>query len=239
MLESGPDDVKFEHYTYIEKIRFLRVMILQECKIDESKRAIINHDDITKLQEEKVLYEKMHQVLIECRERNAFKTPKPSTILPKTTTTNLPSTEATTTAPSMPQPPECQSAINLTEYWRIDHKGSRINQGNENCDPKVMDSQGRPWFRFSGAAGNMMLDTCPPSFSCGTHGGMWTNDAMPTNIGVQKSINAYGSYSSNCKYATRLISVVRCSSKAGDFVYKYTDTNTSCSYSFCGMSGIN
>ena len=147
MLESGPDDVKFEHYTYIEKIRFLRVMILKECKIDESKRAIINHDDIIKLQEEKALYKKMHRVLIECRERNAFKTPKPSKILSKTTTTKLPSTEATTTAPSIPQPLECQSTINLTEYWQIDNSRSKINQDNRSCDIEAIKLQGRKWFR--------------------------------------------------------------------------------------------
>ena len=212
-------------------------MILKECKIDESKRAIINHDDIIKLQEEKVLYEKMHQVLIECRERNAFKTPKPSTILPKTTTTNLPSTEATTTAPSMPQPPECQSAINLTEYWRIDNKGSKINQNNRSCDPKTMSSQGRPWFRFSGAAGNMMLDTCPPDYSCGTDGGMWSDSVMPSDVGVISNITAYISWASNCQQFTTAVYTMRCSTSIpNDFIYKYTDSFESCYFSFCGMT---
>ena len=58
---------------------------------------------------------------------------------------------------------------------------------------------------------------------------------MPTEIGVVTKFNAFGSYSGNCKRATLKCSVMRCSDKQYDFIYRYDDSNSGCSDGFCGM----
>ena len=95
----------------------------------------------------------------------------------------------------------------------------------------------RPWFRFAGDAGNMMLNSCPLSKSCGTYGGMWTDEEMPSVVGESIEISVFASYNGNCKYKTKSIQVMRCSyGTSYDFIYQYIDSYTACSYSFCGMS---
>ena len=141
---------------------------------------------------------------------------------------------------SPPPPAECQSAINLTEYWRNVNAGTDIRPpGGLNCDVREMNDNyaGRPWFRFAGAAGNMMLNSCPPSKSCGTNGGMWTDEGMPSVVRKSIEVSAFASYGDNCKYGFRSILVMRCSYDTDhDFIYQYNEDTTSCFYSFCGMS---
>ena len=133
------------------------------------------------------------------------------------------------------QPEECQTAINLTEYWRRDNNGGDIKPGGMyNCDPQVMTP--RQWFRFTGDAGNMMLDSCPPPNSCGTRGGLWTNEEMPSTVGVAAARQAFGSWESNCKTFYFPILVIRCSYDTPyDFIYKLNVPIGFCPYSFCGM----
>ena len=155
-------------------------------------------------------------------------TPKSIKSTPTTT-----STQMTTSIPS-----ECISAINLTQSWRRDYKGSDIRpvNGNYNCDTKQMIEQGRPWFRFSGAAGNRLLDSCRslPTWSCGTYLGMWSYDAMPIATGESREIEAYAAYVSNCKVNTKKLRVMRCSESQYDYSYKYL-RDESCHFGFCGM----
>ena len=137
---------------------------------------------------------------------------------------------------SAPVPEECQTAINLTEAWRRDHTGSYIKpiNGNYNCDPGTMIGQGRPWFRFAGDAGNRLTDTCPPRFSCGSIVALWSDDAMPTVIGVNKTITVNGLFNGNCKhYDPQPVRVMKCSDKPYDLVYKYAG-NWWCNVGFCG-----
>ena len=156
---------------------------------------------------------------------------------PITTTRPAP----TTTIPP-PQPAECQSAINLTEYWRKDHSGSNIKpiDGDWNCDKKPMIDAGRPWFRFTGAAGNRLLNHCVRSAdatgtSCGTGEAIWSDASMPTEIGVVTKFSAFGSYNGICKRATHECSVMRCSDQQFDLIYRYDDSDSSCNDGFCGM----
>ena len=154
----------------------------------------------------------------------------------------------TTTIPApttTPYPSECQSARNLTEYWRKDHNGSNIApfNGSVNCHNRDMENAGRPWFRFTGAAGSRLLDHCIYSdnsarSSCGTHLAMWSNEKMPTDIGISHSFNVYSSYDGNCKRDILQCSVMRCSSRQHDFIYKWElnpGKSYGCSYGFCGM----
>ena len=124
--------------------------------------------------------------------------------------------------------------------WRNVNAGTGIRPtGGHNCDTRDMNDNyaERPWFRFARDAGNMMLNSCPSSSSCGTHAGMWTDEEMPSAVGESIVISVYGSYSNKCKYGTWSILVMRCSNDTDyDFIYQYNEDATSCSYSFCGMS---
>lgn len=148
----------------------------------------------------------------------------------------LTTTISTTTTPAM-----CLSAIKLTEWWRKDHKGSYLhpkNYWNEfNCDPREMVAAGRPWFRFSGEAGNRLMNKCVPQLSCGTNLALWSDDPMPTQVGVITQVNAYSQFRDNCRYPgyIKRISVVRCSTSNNDYVYRY-DGDDFCFTGFCGMS---
>ena len=189
----------------------------------------------------------MLQALVECRKRKlAIKrktlsikketTPfKTSGSVPPTTSTysDLPSV----TSHQLP-PVECQLAVNLTEYWRSAHKGTNIQQeGRYHCDTKNMTDLGRPWFRFTGSAGDMLLDRCPPENSCGAYAGLWTDSDLPSVVGVEVKAEIYGSSFQGCKWAKSSVSVMRCSNDNSiDVVYKYTGENLGCSFAFCGMS---
>ena len=66
----------------------------------------------------------------------------------------------------------CNTAINLTESWRLDHDAFG--------DTKRMIHQGRPWFRFRGSAGSMMLDRCVNWGSCGAGVGLYS--PLPSEV---------------------------------------------------------
>lgn len=91
----------------------------------------------------------------------------PTTTTPFTTPSTTPTTTATTTpnTTAVSLPHECQTAVNLTEWWRRDTNGSDI-RGKA---PQLEIERFRPedifdlyacdfradlnWFRFSGEAG--------------------------------------------------------------------------------------
>ena len=83
---------------------------------------------------------KLEQDLIECRKSN-------SRVFNMSTTTTTPSATST--------PSECLTATNLTQTWRLDHKGGNIRPGGPHsfggwtCD----FNKGLKWFRFSGDGG--------------------------------------------------------------------------------------
>ena len=212
--------------------------------------------DGVQLEAQSELYQHLVDLLIACRKAKQEKTttkvvfvlfaaPKKTKTTSKTstpTTTTTPTTTPTRTTPktatttSAPLPVECENAINLTESWRLDHSGSNIGpiNGRWNCDTRDMINSGRPWFRFSGSGGTKLLDSCPPKFSCGTAGALWSNSTMPSAIGVVMNFTAQGSYY-NCNEYPRQASVMRCSSAPSDFVYRYDDSSDQCEIGFCGM----
>ena len=107
-----------------------------------------------------------------------------------------------------------------------------------------MIKQGRPWFRFSGSAGNMMLNHTVLANSCGTHVSLWTNSTMPSIVGIEAAIKVYGDYNGGASNGnikggyTLSASVMRCSHSSGDFVYRYTEAKEDtrgCCCGFCGM----
>lgn len=83
------------------------------------------------------------------------------TTTPTTTTrtTKVATTTSTTTAAPVvteePQPIECQIAVNLTQSWRLEHRGQGLKGGGPGAtDGYACDFYQTPqWFRFAGAAG--------------------------------------------------------------------------------------
>jgi len=168
------------------------------------------------------LYRHLVSLLISCR-------------VGKLKTSTPPTKTAPTTTTSPPEPEECRGAINLTESWRLDNKGTDLN-GHSNCDTRDMNATGRPWFRFTGQAGTKLLDSCPPMYSCGAYVGLWSDAQMPSDIGVVTAFTASGSYTGGCNQYPRRASVMKCSNAASDFVYRYDDPDSStCYVGFCGM----
>jgi len=157
-----------------------------------------------------------------------------STVTSASTSTSTVIVESTTT--SKPLPLECQTATNLTESWRADNEGMRLTANNSTaCDLRQMVANGRPWFRFAGKAGNKLLDTCPPPYSCGSDIGFWSNATMPSEVGVATQVTVYGSWTDGCFQFPIYIRVMRCSTPSHhDFIYQYAGEDV-CHYSFCGM----
>ena len=144
-------------------------------------------------------------------------------MIPKTPTTTMKA-----------QPRMCRTAVNLTESWRLEHKGKNIRPINNltyACDLNI-----KQWFRFSEGAGSRMLNKCPPARSCGAGAPGWTDGPMPTKVGQKVDTSFYVNYGSNCKHHATRLSVVRCSTEPNDFVYlQHQEYRGECLVAFCGM----
>ena len=226
---NGADETRQEIERYKELSKVVKGLLKSEnCPLaDEStflKRADVAFGlDNIELEAQKKIYENLGNRLIECRKQ-------------KLKTTTMPSPTIAVN-PDVP-PTECENAISLTESWRNDHSGSNSTvDGKWNCDPPKMVAAGRPWFRFSGKAGSHLLDKCIPYNSCGTQQPMWTDAAMPKSVGVITPVEVYTTLGRYCKWWTRKVSVIRCSTNANDFVYRYDDDSVDCRLplGFCGI----
>ena len=161
------------------------------------------------------------------------------------TRTQSPTTRKPLISPVTPK--ACQQAKTYKDSWRKDHGGRSIRPGGAySYGGHKCDFGDRPpkWFRFSGAAGNRMLNKCPPIRSCGTLYPYWTDAKMPSQVGVETTVYVYGSGGvqigsvllGNCKVFRRKLKVMRCSTKANDFIYKPYDSLGTCAEAFCGMN---
>ena len=92
---------------------------------------------------------------------------------------------------------------------------------------------------YCACLGNRMLTICPAEKSCGTNYPFWTNDIMPSEVGVANKVYAYGRHSDDCRAERINIEVMRCSwNTSHDFIYKYIPNDYyeySCDRAFCGM----
>ncbi|XP_067931221.1 oncoprotein-induced transcript 3 protein-like [Watersipora subatra] len=142
-----------------------------------------------------------------------------------------------TTPPSVGGPCTSPTTVNLTEDWRLDNKGSDIQpiNGSYNCDAPLFDNI--QWFRITGAAGNRIRNSCSPPYSCGSHGGIWSNATHPTTVGEIRQGAIYGSWAGNCDWYTWPVEAPLTIQKCGpgnDFVYRI-DGTSGCYHSVCGM----
>ena len=211
---------------YRQRVKIVHELLLAEGCPDPDTRVRRSAPEDARseilIEVEKAFFDELVERLADCRQKKG----------PSTTTTK----PTTTTHIHFPEP--CEQALNVTQPWR--HERSPRSQkpisGNPNCDPTRMISDGRPWFRFSGQAGNHLLDHCIPGYRCGTKATLWSNASMPTAIGVVTTIPLYASWDANCFYKTFSCSVVRCSENQHDFVYRWSHSFNGCHYGFCGMS---
>lgn len=213
-------------------------------------------EDEVRIEVQRRLYEKLVDMLVNCRGIKAGNT---VTVVPTRRTSKTYSSYPSTpsTAPSMIPSDDnvtelCQNALNFTEWWRKDSNGSNIrprdqsyqdfvhdnSTNNYNCDTRDLQRMGRPWFRFSGDAGNRILNNCAPSYSCGSVATYWSDYEMPAEVGIIKPIKFHTSYTDRGRHYCHSYSppgkVMRCSQTADDFIYTY-DVNIGECVSFCGM----
>ena len=82
-----------------------------------------------------------------------------------------------------------------------------------------------------------MLDRCIALFNCGTLFPMWTEDAMPSDVGRKHKITAYITRVYDCRFEGRKLEVMRCSwNTYHDLIYKYVDKHLDkCAEAFCGV----
>ncbi|XP_067952069.1 uncharacterized protein [Watersipora subatra] len=138
----------------------------------------------------------------------------------------------------------CQTATNLTRSWRMDHNGSDIRPG---FGPHANDGyacdfhENLKWFRFTGEAGNRLLNTCPPLRSCGGFYSFWTDSKMPQQVGAVSPIFVYSRHAEepegDCKEIAIDAVVVRCSWDTDhDYIYNIIGKKyEQCVATLCGM----
>ena len=195
-----------------------------DLRLDEAKRSLLSTSKTrVHLQMQTKLYEHLLDLIISCRDSRASNTSL-SALIPSTTS---------------PIPSECLTAQNLSEPWRVDHNSSDIKpiNGYYNGDVVRMIKEGRPWFRFTAAAGNRMLDRCVPKYSCGTAMPYFSNSTMRSALGVPTVIDVYALARPKgpCDENQDKVRVMRCSLGSSDFIYQYVWNETFYSYGFCGM----
>lgn len=197
-------------------MKILHELLKAECPdhLSRYKRDVATDAIKAKHEVDTILYERMIRMLVECRKSklvddNQLSSNSSGTILPTSSTAQI---------------SECLTAINLTEPWRQFHNGSGYKpDGKSNCDTSTMIGNGRPWFRFTGMAGNTMLDHCIPDYSCGSSATIWTNAAKPSEVGVKMATIVYVSWANRCKSDTQSAEVIRCSDATYDLIYRYND----------------
>ena len=233
--------------SYKDRVRIIYSLLAEECpdwrKHDIQKRSVMISSD--HLDVEKRLYNELMDELIQCRELNTQTTKErtttstTSTSTTTSTTSTATSTTATTptTTTELPDPIECHNATNFTQHWRLEHRAQNLKPGGEHsfgdyaCDYYTLQ-----WFRFIGAAGQRMLDRCPPAESCGTYMPLWTDIQLPDKVGERAEGQFYVSYDGHCKHMTHNLSVIRCSEEPADVVYlHHYAPRGDCWAAFCGM----
>ena len=86
------------------------------------------------------------------------------------------------------------------------------------------------WYRFTGAAGNAMPETCPAKYHCNTNVPGWLNGIHPTVAEGAVTRTVCYHWSSSCCNWSHSIKVLNCS---GFYVYELQPT-PGCDYRYCG-----
>ena len=245
-----------ELYLIRARIELLTQKVHERCPDLLDHGVFLGKRDLTELHDhtmemERELYRHMKQLYDECYSNGlagyvtetssplAVKAAHtPTTPITKTSTSPATTTTTTTTpkTTALPLPPQCTSSAtpNLTESWRNNYSTTDLR--NEDIDILL---PGVTWFRFTGAAGNLMRNSCPPSGrSCRAQGGYWSDSPLPTRIGETVNITFYeklttGSCDDNS--GAQIGRATRCSADRGGVVYIMDVVFDSQTDTVCGM----
>ncbi|XP_035658109.1 oncoprotein-induced transcript 3 protein-like [Branchiostoma floridae] len=116
--------------------------------------------------------------------------------------------------------------IELNEAWR------NVQQTNDGREIRCDSGFAGEWYRFTGAAGDVMPTQAPPStYMCSSAAPMWMNGQHPTLADGEVSRQVCAYYSGDtCEWDTT-IQVRACS--GGYFVYKLPPAPM-CDLTYCG-----
>ena len=131
------------------------------------------------------------------------------------------------TAPT-PQPgqAECNSYIELSGAER---KMSFSDKKWIKCDSMMH----KDWYRFTGAAGSEMPQSCVPTYHCGTHAPGWLNGEHPKVADGIVTREVCYHWSNNCCRWKNNIRIRNC----GKFYVYELVKPPACSLRYCGTSG--
>ena len=119
------------------------------------------------------------------------------------------------------------NSMNRSQFYDYSSSG-----GSYMCDSNLVNN----WYRFSGAAGPQMPDSCVPKRRCGAHAPGWLNGNHPS-VGegtVSRTVCFHWSYS--CCYWSTKIDVKNC---GGYYVYNlHKPPNCWLRYCGTGQGGI-
>lgn len=103
------------------------------------------------------------------------------------------------------------------------------SNGPYNCDRNMT----RKWYRFDGAAGTRMPETCPEPLRCGTHAPGWLHGKhpLPGDGVVQREVCFH--WNNNCCRWKKQIRLRNC---GGFYVYEL-ETPPTCNLRYCGNGG--
>ncbi|XP_078351531.1 uncharacterized protein LOC144636245 [Oculina patagonica] len=124
-------------------------------------------------------------------------------------------------------PQECLS------YTVLGDADRHVDHGNTNslCDSSIVTQ----WYRFTGAAGTAIPDTCPEINRCNTDAPGWLSEPHPTVAeGIVTKTVCYH-WSGSCCLWSNTIDVLNC----GDFyIYKLIPPPVGCNLRYCGTNAI-
>lgn len=220
---TGSQRLRFDVYAATKRASLLGEELAQQCPDlylsgnPRAKREILSDSDLTlKLEIENELINHLLDMLVRCRNNGSI------TAIP----------------PAVPEQCHSSNTLNLSESWRNNY--TRTDLEMDDIDILL---PGKTWFRFTGAAGTRLRDTCPTSRACGSSGPYWSPDKRPTSIGETISITLFESFRSkhapvddpDCTAYFSLVALVtRCSAR-GDYVYLLTEALDSKDDTVCGM----
>ena len=127
--------------------------------------------------------------------------------------------------------------LSFTECYnyKVLNETSRSKTYNESyfqCDNTLSTD----WYRFSGAAGNQMAESCVEMYRCGTYSPGWLNGSHPTvNEGAVQRRVCFGDYSGDCCLFSIYIRVRNC----GRFYVYQLKPLTECFVRYCGNGYVS
>lgn len=114
-----------------------------------------------------------------------------------------------------------------------DRSQGNTAQNNIRCDQRDLPTASG-WYRFAGAAGNQMSDSCVPVRRCGTRATGWLSGSHPSvEEGVVTRRVCYN-WENNCCRFSNNIRVRNC---GGFFVYEL-HWPFGCALRYCGKKGL-